>query len=113
MQQRKLHFKKEFQVIFGNRRAQAAEMTLHAGDKEGDKGNRHRGADQWLYVVSGNGTALVNGVAHRLSARTLMLIERGEKHEIRQRGREPLRTINIYVPPAYSAANEPLPRGRR
>ena len=36
---------------------------------------------------------------------------RGEKHEIRQRGRAPLRTINSYVPPAYSVANEPLPRG--
>ena len=113
MQRTKVHLKKEFDVLLGNRRSQAAEMTLRAGDKEGDQGNRHRGADQWLYVVSGNGTAIVNGVPHRLSAKTLLLIERGEKHEIRQRGRAPLRTVNIYVPPAYSAANEPLPRGRR
>ena len=70
MKRTTIRLRKEFKVVLGNRRAQAAEMTLRPGDKEGDRGNRHRGADQWLYVVSGNGTAIVNGVSHRLSART-------------------------------------------
>lgn len=113
MKRAKVDLRKEFDVILGNRRSQAAAMTLRPGHTEGDRGNRHRGADQWLYVVSGNGTAIIDGVSHRLSARTLVLIERGEKHEIRQRGRAPLRTLNVYVPPAYTAANDPLPRGRR
>jgi hypothetical protein len=30
-------------------------------------------------------------------ARTLLLIERGEAHEIRNTGRRPLRTLNFYV----------------
>ena len=36
------------------------------------------------------------------------LIERGETHEIRNTGKEPLRTVNFYVPPAYDAAGKKL-----
>jgi mannose-6-phosphate isomerase-like protein (cupin superfamily) len=42
----------------------------------------------------------------------LLLIERGERHEIRKNGREPLRTLNVYVPPAYTMKGDELPRGR-
>jgi mannose-6-phosphate isomerase-like protein (cupin superfamily) len=103
----------EFKALLGNRRSQAAEMVLRAGDKEGDSRNKHRGADQWLYVVSGKGTAMVNRSRYRLTPGTLLLIERGDKHEIRQARGSTLRTLNFYVPPAYRADGEPLPRGRR
>jgi oxalate decarboxylase/phosphoglucose isomerase-like protein (cupin superfamily) len=42
---------------------------------------------------------------------TLVLIERGVTHEIRNAGRTPLKTLNLYVPPAYSASGRPLSRG--
>ena len=109
----KPRFTSEFKVLVGNRRSQAAEMILRAGDKEGDPRNRHRGADQWLYVLSGKGTAIVNGKRHPLREGALLLIERGDKHEIRQARRSTLRTLNIYVPPAYATSGDPLPRGRR
>jgi oxalate decarboxylase/phosphoglucose isomerase-like protein (cupin superfamily) len=41
-----------------------------------------------------------------------LLIERGRSHEIRNTGRELLRTLNIYVPPAYKKTGEPLPAGK-
>ena len=40
-----------------------------------------------------------------------MLIERGDKHEIRNTGEEPLRTLDFYVPPAYGSDGEELPAG--
>jgi oxalate decarboxylase/phosphoglucose isomerase-like protein (cupin superfamily) len=43
----------------------------------------------------------------------LLLIERGERHEITNTGRGLLRTLNVYVPPAYTRAGTELPRGRR
>ena len=52
---KKLRFGRGFRVIPGNRFSQAAEMVLEPGDAEGDSTNRHRGADQWLFVLSGNG----------------------------------------------------------
>ena len=113
MKRVKVKLSSEFKVVLGNRRSQAAEMVLRAGDKEGDPRNKHRGADQWLYVVSGKGTAIVNRARYPLSPGTLLLIERGDKHEIRQARGSILRTLNFYVPPAYDADGDPLPRGRR
>lgn len=109
----RLKFGKGFRVRPGNRSSQAAEMVLPPGDSEGDSHNRHRGADQWLFVVSGTGTALVNGRARKLAPGSLLLIERGDEHEIRSTGRALLRTLNIYVPPAYRLDGNPLPRGRK
>ena len=113
MQRKQLRFGKGFSVATGNRRSQAATMVLAPGDCEGGPDNRHRGADQWLFVVSGTGKATVNGRRSKLRASTLLLIERGDTHEIRNTGRTPLKTLNIYLPPAYTADGEELPRGRK
>src|ERR1700674_1933046 len=113
MKRKALRFGEGFRVVFGNRHAQAAEMTLAAGDSEGGPDNWHRGSDQWLYVVSGTGVAIVNKKRYRLRAGTLLLIEHGDRHEIRNTGEEPLRTLNLYVPPAYTQDGDPLPRGSK
>ena len=113
MKRKSLRFGEGFRVVFGNRHAQAAEMTLAPGDTEGGPDNRHRGADQWLNVVSGEGVAFVNGRKRPLTAGTLLLIERGDTHEMRNTRDEPLRTLNLYVPPAYTQEGDELPRGRK
>ncbi|HEU5194207.1 MAG TPA: cupin domain-containing protein, partial [Methylomirabilota bacterium] len=102
MKHKRLRFGRGFRVALGNRRSQAAEMVLPPGESEGDPRNRHRGADQWLYVVAGSGAALMKGRRVALRPGTLLLIERGDRHEIRNTGRSVLRTLNVYVPPAYT-----------
>lgn len=88
-------------------------MVLAPGDSEGGPDNHHRGADQWLFVISGKGEAVVNGRKSDLVANTLLLIERGENHEIRNTGSTPLCTVNIYVPKAYKKNGDTLPPGRK
>jgi mannose-6-phosphate isomerase-like protein (cupin superfamily) len=112
MKRRHLRFGKGFRVTVGNKRSQVAEMVLDRGDCEGGPDNRHRGADQWLYVVSGRGRAVVNGKRYALRAGSLLLIEQGDTHEIRSSGQTVLRTLNFYAPPAYTSGGDPLPRGR-
>ena len=112
MPRAQLGFGNGFRLALKNSRAQAATMVIASGDSEGGPDNRHRGSDQWLYVLSGRGQASINGRAHALRTGTLLLIERGSAHEIRNTGRAPLRTLNLYVPPAYTASGDPLPRGR-
>jgi mannose-6-phosphate isomerase-like protein (cupin superfamily) len=112
MKKKHLRFGSGFRVAVGNSRSQAAEMVLAPGDSEGGPDNRHRGSDQWLYVVSGAGSALINGKRHALRAGTILLIERGDRHEIRNTGKGPLRTLNLYMPPAYRKTGYPLPRGK-
>lgn len=101
MQRHELHFEEGFDVIAENHRAQAAVMVLAAGDSTGGPDNTHEGADQWLFVVSGDGEAIVNGEQVPLASGTLLVIERGETHEIRNTGRAALKTLNLYVPPEY------------
>jgi oxalate decarboxylase/phosphoglucose isomerase-like protein (cupin superfamily) len=42
----------------------------------------------------------------------MLLIERHDRHEIRNTGRAPLKTLNYYSPPAYTAAGNELPAAR-
>ena len=113
MQRKLLTFGRGFRVAMSNRRAEAAVMVIAPGKAEGDPDNRHRGADQWLFVLSGSGVATINDRRYRLRASLLLLIERGDRHEIRNTGESPLRTLNFYAPPAYTKAGETRPAGRR
>jgi mannose-6-phosphate isomerase-like protein (cupin superfamily) len=112
VKRKQLRFGRGFRVAIGNRRSQAAEMVIAPGKAEGDPDNRHRGADQWLYVLSGSGEATVNDKRYRLRAGSLLLIERGDRHEVRNTGRGLMKTLNFYVPPAYDSAENELPAGK-
>lgn len=111
MKTQALTFYSDFRVVFESRGVQAAEMVLPARGTEGGPDNRHRGAEQWLYVVSGAGEANVEDQIVPLQPGTLLLIERGERHTVRNKGDAPLKTLNFYAPPAYDAHGEELPAG--
>jgi mannose-6-phosphate isomerase-like protein (cupin superfamily) len=114
MKRKQLKLNHYFAIVLGNRRSQAAEMVLPPGESEGGPDNRHRGADQWLFVVSGKGRATVNGRRHPLQPGSLLLIERGDTHEIKNTSRFfSLVTLNFYVPPAYTPKGDELPAGRK
>ncbi len=113
MKKKTLRFGKGFRVAFDVRRAQAAEMVLAPGDSEGGPDNRHRGADQWLYVVSGTGAAIVERRRVPLKAGVLLVIEKGERHEVRNTGRTLLKTLNVYYPPAFDDDGNPVGPGRK
>lgn len=102
----------EFEVAFAVRNVQAAQMTLAPGSGTGGPDNRHQGADQWMFVASGQGLAIVAGVQQPLEAGSLLVIEHGEAHEIRCTGGEPLRTVNFYSPPAYTDDGDELSAGK-
>jgi mannose-6-phosphate isomerase-like protein (cupin superfamily) len=112
LRRKTLRFGRGFRVVHTAGGLQAAEMVIAPGGAEGGPGNRHRGADQWLFVVSGTGVAHVAGERIPLKAGVLLLVRRREEHEIRNTGRTPLRTLNFYRPPAYDADGKPLAAGR-
>lgn len=101
MQRTRVQSDRWFDVILENDHAQAAVMTLAAGDTTGGPNNRHANSDQWLYVVSGDGHASVEEETVDLTAGDLVVIEAGEAHEITASDSESLETLNLYVPPEY------------
>lgn len=113
MKRTRVDYAAGFNVLLGDERSQAASMVIPVGNKEGGSDNFHKGADQWLYVESGKGEAIVNGHTYPLEAGSLILIERRDKHEIRNTGSSPMKTLNFYVPPAYTADGNELPPGKK
>ena len=101
MRRTHLAFDRFFDVRLTTDDAQAAEMTLEPGTSTGGPDNAHADSDQWLYVVSGSGRAVVEGETVRLDSGDLVVVEAGETHEIENDGNEPLQTLNLYVPPDY------------
>jgi mannose-6-phosphate isomerase-like protein (cupin superfamily) len=96
-----------FKVLESTPSAQAATMVLQPGQSTGEPQNEHPHSEQWLFVVSGTGKALVNKRQIDLRPKSLLLISKGEVHQIRNTGRRPLVTLNFYAPPAYSEDGEP------
>ena len=86
MKSRHLRMGIGFLPLFEANGVQAAQMVIPPGGREGGPDNRHRGADQWLFVASGRGMAIVEGARRALRPGSLLLIERGERHEIRATG---------------------------
>ena len=60
---KQVRFTKGFSVVLSDERGQAASMVIAPGDCEGGPDNRHRGADQWLFVLSGSGVAVLAGAS--------------------------------------------------
>ncbi len=90
-----------FAVMASSDRSQIASMVLEPGQVSGAYGNEHADSDQVLYVIEGQAIAKIEGEEHELESGDTVLIEAGEKHQIRCQGHEALRTLNFYAPPGY------------
>lgn len=101
-----------FTILTSTSRSQAAVMVLAPGDTSGPVSpTEHPQADQWVYVIDGEGEAVpAHGPHLALAAGTLLLIPAGQDHQIRNTGRRPLRTLNVYAPLAYDRQGEPVVR---
>jgi mannose-6-phosphate isomerase-like protein (cupin superfamily) len=98
--------RKLFSVLESTRSSQVALMILPPGESTGPPDNEHPQSEQWLFVISGTG--LVRADRRRVSLRqhSLVLIEKNEIHQVVNTGRRPLRTLNLYVPLAYTDSGE-------
>jgi len=102
-----------FKVLASTRDAQAAMMVLQPGQETSEKPeNEHPRSEQWLFVISGAGRATVSKRNVSLREGSLLLIEKGEPHRIRNTGRKPLVTLNGYAPPAYTSAGDLRPEAK-
>jgi mannose-6-phosphate isomerase-like protein (cupin superfamily) len=99
MHHEQVKFADGWNEIVHNTHALGAAMVLAPGTSEGGPDNLHPASDQWTFVVAGEGEAIVQGKVLALRPGVLLLVERGETHEIRNTGAAPLHTFSVYVPP--------------
>ena len=92
-----------------------AALAIHASATSVAVAQRPSFAGRWVAApdtTTSGASPATGGREHRLKAGSIVLIERGTTHEIRNTGRTPLKTLNVYVPPAYRSDGNELPRGR-
>ena len=96
-----------FKPVMESSSVQAAMMVLRPGQGSSEEPeNEHPRAEQWVYVVSGSGRAVAGGRSVKLSAGSLVLVEKDEAHRIVNTGDEAMVTVNFYAPPAYGGDGE-------
>lgn len=105
--------RESFKILAQTRAVQAAVMTLGPGDDTGEPDNEHPDSEQWLLVLAGTGRAKVGRRTAALKEGSLLVVERGETHQVKNTGRRPLVTLNFYAPPAYKPGGEPRVAGVR
>lgn len=95
-----LDFDTDFKVIHSTEKSQAAIMVLKPGESTGGSDNKHK-SDQWMFIMQGTGTAVINNEEADLMPGLLLLIEAGETHKISNNSIKNLETLNFYSGPEF------------
>ena len=72
-------------------------MSIPSGE---DIGEETHEADQTTFIVSGEGQVVVNGSQTKVTANRLVVIPKGSRHNIINKGEDELKIFTIYSPPA-------------
>ncbi|NIJ08581.1 mannose-6-phosphate isomerase-like protein (cupin superfamily) [Sphingomonas vulcanisoli] len=86
--------------VYRDKNVQIVLMSIEPGDDIGEETHR---ADQTTFFVSGTGQAVVDGSRTAVKANRLIVIPQGAKHNIINKGSEPLKLYSVYAPPAEPA----------
>lgn len=87
------------QVLYTGQHLQLVLMTLKPGEEIGEEA--HDEIDQFFRVEAGEGEIVINGVSHRVSDGTAMIVPAGALHNVRNTGDEPLKLYTLYGPPEH------------
>jgi mannose-6-phosphate isomerase-like protein (cupin superfamily) len=74
-------------------------MTLPAGESIGLE--THPEIDQCIFVIEGEGQAVLNGEASPLLSDEIVCIPAGTEHDILNTSTDPMRLFTIYGPPQH------------
>ncbi len=83
--------------VYLDENVQIVLMSIEPGD---DIGEETHDADQTTFFVAGDGQAVLDGHRTKVGANHMIVIPKGTKHNIINRGEEPLKLFTVYSPPA-------------
>jgi mannose-6-phosphate isomerase-like protein (cupin superfamily) len=83
-------------VLYTGTKSQLVTMSLKPGEDIGEE--THRFVEQTIYLYSGTGKAVLNGVEKPLKAGDVVIITPGTKHNIINTGKISLKIFTVYVP---------------
>lgn len=87
------------QVLVTGKNTQIVIMHIPAGGEIGEE--THNENDQVLYLVSGHGTAYLDGEAFEYETGDIVLVPAGTRHNFVAAADQPLKIITTYSPPHH------------
>lgn|ERR1700694_3815345 len=88
------------QVLFTGVHSQLVVMALRAGEEIGEEVHE---VDQFIYLVKGEGEAIMAGVAAPFEKGEALCVPAGSLHNVRNTGDEPMKLFTVYSPPQHAA----------
>lgn len=88
------------QVIFTGDHSQLVLMSLGPGEEIGAEVHQ---VDQYLYVVAGNGEAVLGGVVFTFEEGGMICVPAGVEHNIVNTADGPLKLFTVYAPAQHPA----------
>ncbi|MEY4602422.1 MAG: hypothetical protein RL292_363 [Candidatus Parcubacteria bacterium] len=85
-------------VLYTAEHSQLVLMSLLSGE---DIGEEVHDVDQFLRIERGTGTAIVNGVSHKLSDGSSIVVPAGTKHNIINSDSGKMKLYSLYMPPHH------------
>jgi len=97
-------FARTIKVLFAPDRQGVDELTFTIAliEPDGQTDLHSHDRPELIYVVSGIGVSACNGETSEVRDDTVLLVEAGEKHQIRNSGRGILKLATVFVP-GYTA----------
>src|SRR5512140_120455 len=87
-------------VVATGEHEQVVVMTLEPGEDIGSE--VHTQTDQVFFFIEGTGDARLNEEVRSFDEGDLIFVRAGTRHNIINRGSEPLKLITIYAPPEHA-----------
>jgi mannose-6-phosphate isomerase-like protein (cupin superfamily) len=87
-------------VLFTGDFSQLVVMSLAEGE---EIGLEKHDVDQFIYVVDGEGTGVLDGSEEELEKGGAICVPAGTWHNVLNSGDEPMKLITVYSPPAHPA----------
>lgn len=86
-------------VLYTGKHSQIVAMSISVGDDIGEE--THPQTDQILFIVDGEGEAVVGGVSRSIEEHDVIFVPAGTKHNFINKGDEDLKLFTVYSPPAH------------
>lgn len=87
-------------VLITSRHAQLVVMAIPRDESIGEEVHT---VDQILYVIDGEGKAIVDGEPAGIEKGDVVFVPAGVRHDIQNTGDEPLKLFTMYAPPQHAA----------
>jgi mannose-6-phosphate isomerase-like protein (cupin superfamily) len=86
-------------VLYTGQNMQLVLMSLKPGEEIGEE--VHDDRDQFFRVEMGKGEVLIDGKRHAVEADDAIIVPAGARHNVVNKGTEPLRLYTLYAPPEH------------